>query len=87
MPLPSAEKGVTILNIVHAGERVCGYFAAHTENLSADFRLIKRVSDILNLLASIVLSHIWQRQLEAKLKNNLYTDFIVDLPNLKGLSR
>ncbi|MCR4646736.1 MAG: GGDEF domain-containing protein [Oscillospiraceae bacterium] len=87
MPLPNAGSGVTVLNIVHAGERVCGYFAAHSEDISMDFRLIKRVSDILNLLASGVLSHIWQRQLEAKLENNLYTDFIVDLPNLKGLSR
>ena len=87
MPLPSEEEGVTILNIVHAGERVCGYYAAHSVNLSADFRLIKRISDILNLLASVQLGRVWQRQLEARLENNLYTDFIAELPNLKGLSR
>lgn len=86
-PLPSGEDGVTILNIVHAGERVCGYYAAHSGNLSADFRLIKRISDILNLLASVQLGRVWQRQLEARLENNLYTDFIAELPNLKGLSR
>ncbi len=72
---------------MHAGDRVCGYYAAHSEDISADFRLIKRVSDILNLLASVQLGRVWQRQLEAKLENNLYTDFIAGLPNLKGLSR
>ena len=35
MPLPSEDEGVTILNIVHAGERVCGYYAAHSGNLNA----------------------------------------------------
>ena len=87
MPLPSDKAGVTILNIVHAGERVCGYYAAHSDDLVADFRLIKRISDILNLIASVQLGRVWQRQLEAKLENNLYTDFIAGLPNLKGLSR
>ena len=87
MPLPSDAVGVTILNIVHAGDRVCGYYAAHSADISADFRLIKRVSDILNLLASVQLGRVWQRRLEAKLENNLYTDFIAGLPNLKGLSR
>ena len=87
MPLPSGEVGVTILNIVHAGDRVCGYYAAHSADIRADFRLIKRVSDILNLLASVQLGRVWQRRLEAKLENNLYTDFIAGLPNLKGLSR
>ena len=87
MPLPSDAVGVTILNIVHAGDRVCGYYAAHSADISADFRLIKRVSDILNLLASVQLGRVWQRQLEAKLENNHYTDFIAGLPNLKGLSR
>ena len=56
MPLPSDEVGVTILNIVHAGDRVCGYYAAHSADLSGDFRLIKRVSDILNLPASASLT-------------------------------
>ncbi|MBR3333760.1 MAG: EAL domain-containing protein [Clostridia bacterium] len=88
MPIPYPDDdGVTVLNIVHAGERVCGYFAAHSENLSANFRLIKRVSDVLNMVSSIQLDRIWRRQLEAKLENNLYTDFIADLPNLKGLTR
>lgn len=87
MPLPSDENGVTILNIVHAGERLCGYYAAHSADLSADFQLIKRISDILNLLGSVQLGRVWQRQLEAKLENNLYTDFITNLPNLKGLTR
>ena len=87
MPLPFTDEGVTILNIVHAGERVCGYFAAHSFNLSANFRLVKRIWDVLNVIASIQLGRVWQRRLEARLEDNLYTDFIADLPNLKGLTR
>ena len=87
MPMPSGGEGITILNIVHDGGRVCGYYAAHSENLSADFRLIKRVSDLLNLISSVQLGRIWRKQLEARLENNVYTDYITGLFNLKGLTR
>ena len=87
MPLPSGGAGITILNIVHDGGRVCGYYAAHSENLSANFRLIKRVSDLLNLIASVQLGRIWRKQLEARLENNVYTDYITGMLNLKGLTR
>ena len=88
MPLPSeSPTGVTVLNVVHSGVRVCGYFAAHTENLDADAQLIKRLSDVLNLIASVQLGRMHQHQLVAKLENNLYVDSIAGLSNLKGLTR
>ena len=88
MPLPSlASSGVTILNIVHSSIRVCGYFAAHTEDLPADGQLIKRISDVLNLVASVQLGRMRQQQLVARLENNLYVDSIAGLSNLKGLTR
>ncbi len=88
MPLPSpASSGVTILNIVHSSVRVCGYFAAHTEDLPADGQLIKRLSDVLNLIASVQLGRMRQQQLVARLENNLYVDSIAGLSNLKGLTR
>ena len=88
MPLPSRESsGITILNIVHSDVRVCGYYAARTENLSDDSQLIKRLSDIMNLIASIQLSRMRQLQLVARLENNLYVDSVAGISNLKGLSR
>lgn len=88
MPLPSpSPTGVTILNIVHSGIRVCGYFAAHTEDLTADAQLIKRLSDVLNLVSSVQLGRIRRHQLVARLENNLYMDSIAGLSNLKGLTR
>ena len=88
MPLPSlASSGTTIVNIVHSGVRVCGYYAAHTDDLAADAQLIKRLSDVLNLIASLQLGRIRQQQLVARLENNLYMDSIAGLSNLKGLTR
>ena len=88
MPLPSeSSSGVTVLNIVHSDVRVCGYYAAHTENLDVDAQLIKRLSDVLNLIASVQLGRVRQQQLVAKLENNLYIDSIAGLSNLKGLTR
>ena len=88
MPLPSRDSsGVTILNIIHADVRVCGYYAAHTESLHTDGQLIKRLSDVLNMIASVQLGRIRQQQLVARLENNLYVDSVAGISNLKGLSR
>ena len=88
MPLPSrASSGVTVLNIVHSDTRVCGFYAAHTDDLGSDAQLIKRLSDVLNLVASVQLGRIRQQQLVARLENNLYVDSVAGLSNLKGLTR
>ena len=88
MPLPSRESsGITILNIVHSDVRVCGYYAAHTDSLADDSQLIKRLSDVMNLIASVQLGRMRQLQLVARLENNLFVDSITGLSNLKGLSR
>ena len=88
MPLPSRESsGVTIVNIVHSDVRVCGFYAAHTLDLPADGQLIKRLSDVLNLISSVQLGRMRQQQLVARLENNLYVDSVAGLSNLKGLTR
>ena len=88
MPLPVENgTGVTVLNIVHSNQRVCGYYAAWTDRLPADAQLIKRLSDVLNLIASIQLGRVKQSQLVSRLENNLYMDPVVSLANLKGLTR
>ena len=88
MALPSLNSsGVTIINIVHSYVRVCGYFAAHTEDYASGSQLIKRLSDVMNLIASVQLGRMRQQQLVARLENNLYMDSIAGLSNLKGLTR
>ena len=88
MALPSLNSsGVTLINIVHSDVRVCGYFAAHTEDYASCSQLIKRLSDVMNLIASVQLGRMRQQQLVARLENNLYMDSIAGLSNLKGLTR
>ncbi len=88
MPLPSrSSSGITILNIVHSDTRVCGYYAAHSDQFATQGQLIKRLSDVLNLVASVQLGRVKQQQLVARLENNLYVDPTSGLSNLKGLTR
>ena len=88
MPLPSdLPTGVTLVSVVHSGTLVCGYYAVHTNDLSRDTQFIKRVSDVLNLVFSILIGRLHQRQLQAHLENNLYMDSLTGLENLKGLTR
>ncbi len=88
MPVPNpASSGATIISIVHSSTLVCGYFAACSSDLAADAQLIKRMGDVLNLVFSIQIGRIRQRQLRAHLENNLYLDSSTGLNNLKGLIR
>ena len=88
MPLPNRDSsGATIINSVHSSRLVCGYFAAHSNDLASDAQMIKRLSDVLNLLSSIQIGRLRQRQLTANLENNLYLDSATGLENLKGLTR
>ena len=88
MPLPLENAaGTTIISVVHSDTLVCGYYAVHTDNIQRDSQFIKRVSDVLNLVFSILIGRLHQRQLRAHLENNLYMDSLTGLENLKGLTR
>ena len=88
MPVPDEKPlGSTIVSIVHSSSLVCGYYAAHSDDLAVDIQLIKRLSDVLNLIFSIQIGRIRQRQLRAHLESNLYMDSATSLENLKGLTR
>ncbi len=88
MPIPNSDpSGATILNVIHSSTLVCGYYAVHSTDLAFDAQFIKRLSDVLNLIFSIQIGRIRQRQLRAHLENNLYMDSMTGLENLKGLTR
>ena len=77
----------TVFNVIRAGTVVCGFYAARTDDLNRDIQLIKRVSDILNLVFAIQLGNTRQQMLITHLDNSLYLDAVTGLNNLKGLSR
>ena len=86
-PQEGLETGMTLFHTLHTGSVVCGFYAAHTRNLDHDAQLIKRLSDVLNLVFTIQLSNARQQLLIHHLDNTLYTDSATGLNNLKGLTR
>ncbi len=79
--------GITIISSIHSDTTVCGCFAVHTVSLDDDTQLIKRISDVLNLLFTILLGNARQKKLLTHLENSLYLDPQTNLSNLKGLTR
>ena len=81
------ETSTTVFNVIRAGTMVCGFYAARTNDLSRDIQLIKRLSDVLNLVFTIQLGNTRQQILITHLDNSLYLDAVTGLSNLKGLTR
>ena len=86
-PQEGLEKGITLFNSLHTGSDVCGFYAAHTDDLDHDAQLIKRLSDVLNLVLTIQLGNARQQLLIHHLDSTLYLDSVTGLNNLKGLTR
>ena len=86
-PLKGRETGITLFNTLHTGSVVCGFYAAHTLDLDNDAQLIKRLSDVLNLVFTIHLGNARQQLLIHHLDSTLYMDSATGLNNLKGLTR
>ena len=86
-PPESHGTGITVFNTLHTGSVVCGFYAAHTMDLDRDAQLIKRLSDVLNLVFTIQLGNARQQLLIHHLDNTLYMDSATGLNNLRGLTR
>ena len=86
-PVAGQKPATTVFDVIRAGTMVCGFYAARTEDLSRDIQLIKRLSDILNLVFNIQLGNNRQQMLITHLDNSLYLDGVTGLSNLKGLTR
>ena len=85
---PEEEKGgLTLFNTLHTGSVVCGFYAARTRDLDRDAQLIKRLSDVLNLVLTIQLGNARQQLLISHLDNTMYLDSVTGMANLKGLTR
>ena len=86
-PQEGLETGITVFNALYTGSVVCGFYAAHTTDLYRDAQLIKRLSDVLNLVLTIQLGNARQQLLIHHLDSTLYLDAVTGLNNLKGLTR
>ena len=86
-PPKGQETGITVFNTLHTGSVVCGFYAAYTTDLDRDAQLIKRLSDVLNLVLTIQLGNARQQLLIHHLDNSLYTDSVTGMNNLRGLTR
>ena len=86
-PPEELSTGLTLFNTLHTGTVVCGFYAAHSRDLDTDAQLIKRLSDVLNLIFTIHLGNARQQLLINHLDSTLYTDSVTGLDNLKGLTR
>ena len=87
LPRDGLETGITVFNTLHTGSVVCGFYAAHTMDLDRDAQLIKRLSDVLNMVFTIQLGNARQQLLIHHLDNTLYLDPVTGLNNLRGLTR
>ena len=86
-PQKGLETGITVFNTLYTGTTVCGFYAAHSTDLYRDAQLIKRLSDVLNLVLTIHLGNARQQLLIHHLDSTLYMDSVSGLSNLKGLTR
>ena len=86
-PPEGRETGGTIFHTICAGSVACGFYAAWIHDLEEDVQLIKRISDVLNMVFAIQLGNARQRMLITSLDNSLYLDPATGLSNLRGLTR
>lgn len=86
-PQEGLETGITVFNTLYTGTAVCGFYAAHSTDLYRDAQLIKRLSDVLNLVLTIQLGNARQQLLIHHLDSTLYLDSVTGMNNLKGLTR
>jgi EAL domain-containing protein (putative c-di-GMP-specific phosphodiesterase class I)/DNA-binding LacI/PurR family transcriptional regulator/GGDEF domain-containing protein len=86
-PVSRIRSGVTLVNAIHSDTAVFGYFSAQTQNLRQDSQLLKRLSDVLNLVFTIQLGNMRQRNLMSHIEQSQYQDSLTGLANLKGLTQ
>ena len=86
-PPEGLSHGLALFNTLHTGTVVCGSYVAYTTDLDRDAQLIKRLSDVLNLVLAIHLGQARQQLLIHHLDNTLYLDSVTGLNNLRGLTR
>ena len=86
-PVSRVRSGVTLVSAIHSDTAVFGYFSAQTQNLRQDSQLLKRLSDVLNLVFTIQLGNLRQQNLISHIEQSQYQDSLTGLPNLKGLTQ
>ncbi len=73
-----------ILNSIHVGDVVCGYYAVSTENILYCRNKIKRVLKTINVGFNIVINHFRQANMRISIERAARQNPVTGLPNLKG---
>ncbi len=73
-----------VLTAVYAGNEVCGYYAAKTDEIMSCRHKIKRVSKTINVACNVAVNHFRQMKLRLSVESATLTNSVTELPNLKG---
>lgn len=78
---------VCVLNAIHSGSEVYGYYAAQSGEISIESQRINRIVNALNIAFNSVMSYHRQHVMLLGLKKAALTDHLTGLPNLKGTTQ
>ena len=70
---------------IYVENNVCGYYVVKSKELIKDASKIHRVSKVMNLAFSLIISRMQQEHMSHSLEEMQYHDPVTGIPNLKGL--
>ncbi len=73
-----------VLTSIYVGNKVCGYYAAKTDNLLYNRQKIKRVLKTINIAFTVAINHFRQLKLRQRVERAELFNSITGMPNLKG---
>ena len=73
-----------ILNTIHVGSEVCGYYAVSTDHIMGCRNKIKRVLKTINVGFNIVINYFKQANMRLSIEKASRVNPVTGLPNLKG---
>ncbi len=74
-----------VFQAIHVADKVCGYYAKKTDNISEEINKIHRLARIINIAFGTLVSHIEQDHMVSRMEDMQYRDTFTELLNMKGL--
>lgn len=80
-----SEEVMFVFQAIYVADKVCGYYAKKTADISDEANKIHRLTRIINIAFGTLVSHIAQDHIVAKMEDMQYHDPLTGQLNLKGL--
>lgn len=80
-----SEKVMFVFQSIYVADKVCGYYAMRTNNISAQAHKIHRLTRIINIAFGTLVSRIEQSHMISHIQDMQYHDTFTEQLNLKGL--